>query len=207
MPARSCFSGGVDCWGNNGDGQLGNGVTGGPDNGGYDTAQPVIGISNAVTLTDLAYSGYYSYCSVLTSGSVDCWGDNSFGQLGNGTTGGPDGLGGERAYDTPQRVAGLTDATSVASDGDAFCALLTSGSLDCWGDNGAGQLGNAQQAGPDECPGRVPRHPRPVMTITNAVQVVGELYDSSGGFYAVLASGGVDCWGDGRRKANLASGP
>jgi hypothetical protein len=57
-----------------------------------------------------------SYCAVLRSGGVDCWGDNTYGQLGNGTIKGPDGASG---YDTPQAVTGITNA--VSAKGDCVC--------------------------------------------------------------------------------------
>jgi hypothetical protein len=52
------------------------------------------------------------YCAVLSTGGVDCWGYNGYGQLGNGTIGGPDG---EYGYDTPQAVTGITNAVSAIS--------------------------------------------------------------------------------------------
>ena len=123
-------TGGVDCWGYNLDGELGNGTIGGPDGeDGYDTPQAVTGITNAVSVTSDAGDGY---CAVLSTGGVDCWGYNDCGELGNGTTGGPDGRYG---YDTPQAVTGITNAVSVTSDGvgDGNCALLSTGGVDCWG--------------------------------------------------------------------------
>lgn len=52
------------------------------------------------------------YCAVRSTGRVDCWGDNLFGELGKGTFGGPDADG----YDTPQTVTGIADAVSVATE-------------------------------------------------------------------------------------------
>ena len=137
---------GVDCWGDNQYGELGNGTFGGPDGvNGYDEPQAVIGITNAISVTS---STENSYCAVLATGGVECWGDNSSGQLGNGTvdgTGGASGYG----YDTPQTVSGLTDAVTLASQGEGYCALLSTGGVDCWGGNSSGDLGNGTTGGPD----------------------------------------------------------
>ncbi|MGD0394970.1 MAG: RCC1 repeat-containing protein, partial [Acidimicrobiales bacterium] len=94
-------TGGLECWGDNFYGELGNGTTGGPDEeNGYDTPRPVTGITDAVSVV-ATESGDVGYCAVLSTGGVECWGDNRFGELGNGTVGGPDG---EDGYDTPQAV-------------------------------------------------------------------------------------------------------
>ena len=81
-------------------------------------------------------ANYLSFCAVLTSGAVDCWGDNTFGELGNGST-----------TDSDVPVAtGITTASAVAGSADdqdaTACALLASGGVDCWGSGEAGQLGN-----------------------------------------------------------------
>jgi alpha-tubulin suppressor-like RCC1 family protein len=49
----------------------------------------VSGVSTAASLASDGFLGG-GYCAVLTSGTVDCWGNNQFGQLGDGTTGSPD---------------------------------------------------------------------------------------------------------------------
>ena len=66
------------CWGENREGQLGNGTTANPG-----TAQPVTvsGISGATAFT----TGAYHTCAVLGNGTLRCWGRNGQGQLGNGT--------------------------------------------------------------------------------------------------------------------------
>jgi hypothetical protein len=84
------------------------------------------------------------YCAVLTSGGVDCWGTGNYGQLGDGIfyTTGNDGSA------TPVQVLGLggtgtlSGAASLASDYNRYCAVLTSGSVDCWGYGYDGELGN-----------------------------------------------------------------
>ena len=101
-----------------------------------DTPQAVTGITNGCFAVQWQRVNLAAgYCAVLSTGGVDCWGDNSDGELGNGTTGGPDGNG--SGYDTPQAVTGITDAVSLTSDadGDGYCAVLSTGGVDCWGDN------------------------------------------------------------------------
>jgi len=96
-------TGGVDCWGDNSIGELGNGNT----RGGYDTPQAVTGMTDAVAVisdADPGLSDPGGYCAVLSTNRMVCWGDNGFGELGDGTIGGPDGQGG---YDTPQAVSSL----------------------------------------------------------------------------------------------------
>jgi alpha-tubulin suppressor-like RCC1 family protein len=182
-------TGGIDCWGYNDSGQLGNGTTGGPDGeGGYDTPQTVTGITDAASVVSDADS--VGFCAVLTTGGVDCWGYNPYGELGNGTTGGPDG---QEGYDSPQAVTGITDADSVTPDGSGYCAVLSTGGVDCWGYNSVGELGNGAYNGPDGEYGY--DTPQPVSGITDADSVTTDF----GGYCAVLSTGGVDCWGDNSR--------
>src|SRR6185437_10331651 len=84
-----------------------------------------------------------SYCALLTSGRVDCWGFNDLGQLGDGKS---------KNSSRPVPVTGvggkgvLTGVASVVADslgyGSQYCAVLRSGGVDCWGFNQDGQLGN-----------------------------------------------------------------
>ena len=76
-------------------------------------------------------------CALLTSGGVECWGYNDYGQLGDGNT--TDSL-------IPRPVKGISTATAVALGYDHGCALLASGAVKCWGANDFGQLGNGSNA-------------------------------------------------------------
>jgi RHS repeat-associated protein len=74
-------------------------------------------------------------CAVRTDGSLWCWGDNSLGELGTGTTGG--------ASLVPVRAGAATwNWTSVTTGGHHTCGIRRDGTLWCWGDNAQGQLGN-----------------------------------------------------------------
>ena len=75
-------------------------------------------------------------CALLTGGTVACWGDNSFGELGGGTMTGPQTcLGGLACSPTPVTVSGLSGVTAIAAGGGQTCAVLAGGTVDCWGDN------------------------------------------------------------------------
>lgn len=216
-------SGGVDCWGEKSAGELGDGTTTESD-----VPVPVAGLTGVtgVTSDGDGRGDLFGYCAVLSSGGVDCWGDNSMGELGNGSSTGPDTCSGAACSTTPVAVTGLSDAVSVASDAEGYCAVLTSGDVDCWetttrassateplslasdqdgmcalltsdevdcwGDNSAGELGDGTSTGPDTCNGSV--------CSTTPVEVTGLASPSSlgsdgSGYCAIVASGGVVCWG------------
>lgn len=79
-------------------------------------------------------TGRLHTCALVGDGTARCWGDNSAGQLGNGTIGG--------SSSVPGTVTGLTDASDITVGDNQSCALLGDGTARCWGDNTAGQLGN-----------------------------------------------------------------
>ena len=87
----------------------------------------VLGIADAVSVE--AGSGHT--CAIRSGGSVDCWGANTFGQLGDGTT---------SPRTNPSAVLGIDDATSLGATAHT-CAVRAGGSLECWGLNSSGQLG------------------------------------------------------------------
>ena len=116
-----------------------------------------------------------SHSCAVASGKVYCWGSNSKGQLGNGTT---------TDSASPVEVSGITTAKAVAAGYDHSCALLSDGTIECWGDNSAGHLGN----------GSTTDSANPVTVQVSGVQALG------GGEYngaALTASGQVVTWGGG----------
>jgi alpha-tubulin suppressor-like RCC1 family protein len=119
----------VKCWGKNDKGQLGDSST-------TDKSSPVfvanIPTATSATATAISAGGSHT-CALLSDKTVQCWGENSSGQLGNNST---------TNATTPVIVADITTAIAVSTGGSHTCALLSTGVSKCWGANNFGQLGN-----------------------------------------------------------------
>nr|MBK7069668.1 hypothetical protein [Deltaproteobacteria bacterium] len=166
-------NGSVRCWGRNDAGQLGDGTT--ASSTATVTSVAVSGITSAVQVsagTSDAGTGYT--CARLLDGTVRCWGSNSNGQLGDGTT---------MSRTTPVAVSGLTGVTQVDAGALFTCARLANGTARCWGRNNRGQLGN----------GTTTQSTTPV-TVSGLFTVV-HLTAGYEHACAVLADGTVRCWG------------
>ena len=87
-----------------------------------------------------------SYCALLTSGGVDCWGFGPNGELGNGKfyKSGNYGSAKPVAVVSTSGSGTLSGVASLTGNGGGYCALLTSGGVDCWGYGGSGELGNGK---------------------------------------------------------------
>ena len=90
-------------------------------------------------------AGFDTACGVRTDSSLWCWGNNSTGQLGDGTT---------AHRNTPTRIGAATSWTSDFAAGYHICSFQADDSLWCWGNNANGQLGDGTTAG-HPAPGRV----------------------------------------------------
>jgi alpha-tubulin suppressor-like RCC1 family protein len=118
--------GGVMCWGENENGQLGDGSR-------TDRNRPVDVMNIDVAAAAVAAGSAHS-CILTEEGGVKCWGRNLEGQLGDGTA--------ERSSE-PVNVAGLESGVAAIAAGDYHtCALMETGSVMCWGLNESGQLGD-----------------------------------------------------------------
>lgn len=163
-------SGAVDCWGWNVSGQLGDGTW--KDKS---TPTPVPGLAGVAQLA----LGEYHSCARLTDGTAQCWGNNNqSGQLGDGT---------KLDKPTPTPVLGLADVVELAVGGWHGCAVSTGGTVQCWGDNSAGQLGDGTSG-----PGNLQPAPVPVPGLTGVVELALGSHHSC----ARLTDGTVQCWGD-----------
>ena len=160
------FSGGtIECWGENEDGELGNGTKSSSPR-----PIPVNGITNAIQVS----VGWANTCAILAGGTVECWGDNTYGQLSNSTV---------KESSIPVEVGGITGASQISVGFGHACAILAGGTVECWGDNSDGQLGD----------GTTRNSPTPVRVsgITSALAVTTADVHSC----ALLSGGTIECWG------------
>ena len=125
-------NGSLMCWGLNNRGQVGDGTT-------TNAHTPVlVDLGSGITATKVV-NGYRHTCATLSNGSLMCWGENSYGQLGNGQQ--------TQTQTTPVWVdlgVGRT-ATRIAADYGKTCAITDNSSLYCWGSNTHGALGYGDQ--------------------------------------------------------------
>lgn len=157
----------VWCWGENTQGQLGNGST-------TDSLVPVqvSGLTDAVDVAAGGFNG--ASCAVRANGTVWCWGDDEYRQLGDGNMSTTD-------TTTPTQVVSITDATRIAVGFYNACAVRSGGGVRCWGFTGF--LGDGSAA-----PSSTPVD---VTGITNAVAVSGQGTSTC----ALLSTNGAKCWG------------
>jgi alpha-tubulin suppressor-like RCC1 family protein len=165
----------VHCWGNNVSGQIGDGTS-------ADALSPeaspteVVGLRGAVAIA----VGQGQACAVLADRTVVCWGDNTHGELGIGTVNSD---GPPYGSATPLAVPGLTDVQALTLAGDYACALLSQGTVVCWGDNQYGTLGN----------GTTTDAPSPAMVpgLTDVVAISAGTEHAC----ALERDGSIWCWG------------
>jgi alpha-tubulin suppressor-like RCC1 family protein/subtilisin family serine protease len=178
-------SGGIRCWGGNSAGQLGDGGT-------TNRSSPVavVGISTATSVATgsglwwvggMLASDPSSTCALLSGGGVRCWGDNGYGQLGDGTL---------QTRLTPVVVSGISTATAIAKSHTHSCAVLKDTTVRCWGHNAWGQLGDGTLTD-RSTPVAVRAGPGSPVSLTGAVAVVA----GSGHTCARMTDGTVRCWG------------
>jgi alpha-tubulin suppressor-like RCC1 family protein len=162
--------GALRCWGLNEDGQCGDGTA-------IERDRPVdvVGLPEPATAV---VSGYWHSCARLASGAVWCWGNNRYGDLGDGTL---------DMRPLPEPVAGVSGAASIVAGATAHTCALAGGELQCWGNNDFGQLGDGTRSS-----SRVP--------IAVALLPDSPVGLSVGGQHscAVLSGGGASCWGANR---------
>ncbi|MBK7908660.1 MAG: protein kinase [Gemmatimonadetes bacterium] len=155
------------CWGDNSQGQLGDGST-------TTRATPTL-VRSTVRFTDISVGASHT-CALGADGSAWCWGTNKAGQLGDNSI---------TNRNRPVLVRGREAFQSLSAGGSHTCGVRAS-KVYCWGDGFSGQIGNAIQDNQ--------REPFPVRTALPFRSVVtGELHTCG-----LTTSGRAWCWGENR---------
>ncbi len=134
---RTCALTGVGevyCWGQNANGQLGDGTH-------FDQLRPAQVMGLPAPATAIAVGGGHT-CALIEDGRMFCWGSNHYGELGDGTSSldiEPDGS----YVVSPQEVLGIDGDVKLisASSQGHTCAVTSSETVYCWGFNENGQVG------------------------------------------------------------------
>lgn len=178
-------SGGVRCWGSNEYGQLGSNsisfnwtatlnasTPNSPISDVLASLSPEEKLANVIKVS----IGEDHICALIKDGKINCWGKNTIGQLGNGTT---------TNSNIPVEVsAGEGESyVDVAAGKEFTCGILSSGSLKCWGKNNYGQLGNGGVVS-SNVPVSVPN--------SNGVKFISAGFNHS---CAIFQGGVLKCWG------------
>lgn len=216
--AHSCArfaDGSIKCWGLNTEGQLGVGDTvSRGDSGavGHEITAVSLG-TNLKAVKLVAYGGYLS-CAILqnTSTSVKslkCWGENTWGQLGQGDTNSRGNEADEMGDNLQAIPLGAEPLQAFAASGHA-CAVLANGTLKCWGNNGWGQLavagGNDAPANPavceqvaplktDSCIGDAPNEVAAHVIDVGTGRTIKQIAGGDRQTCALLDNNDVKCWG------------
>jgi alpha-tubulin suppressor-like RCC1 family protein len=161
-------NGALWCWGANEHGQLGEGTIRPSD-------LPVL--ATAVTGAKQVAVGQAASCAIDAASKLRCWGSNDWGQLG---------IGSEPAQTVPLAVASLqTPVAQLAAAYASYCARMIDGTVFCWGNSFYVELGYGPQG--------VTSAPVQMTTLGSAVVQIAA--GDAGTTCAVVADGGVWCWG------------
>ena len=174
--SHSCLlleNGSVKCWGNNTYAQ----VTG--DSSYTSNSQSITKVSGLGGQVVDIRGGYRHTCAILKDGSVKCWGFNHRGQVSGGSS--------PSNSQSITKVSGLGgQAVDIATGGSHTCALLSNGSVKCWGSNHAAQVTGDG----------IPSDMESVTQISGLGEPAVAIASRAAYTCALLSDGSVKCWGE-----------
>ncbi len=183
------IDGSVVCWGNNLSGEVGDGA--------FDQRALPVRVRNTdgtgyLTGVSAIISTMQTNCALLSNEEMVCWGAGTYGELGNGTYG----AGLTQSLPAPVRnstnTANISGVQAIGAGGFHVCALLSGGSMSCWGYNAFGQIGNAESGSTTPIPLPVSvRNTDDTADLTGVAAVRGGAYHTC----ALLPDSTALCWG------------
>jgi len=139
--------------------------------------------SSMIQSGKLFSAGMYFTCLGSTNGTVRCWGDNTYGQIGNGAYG--------PAVTTPTAVSSLSNVREIVAGAYHVCALLEDTTVRCWGYNFYGQLGDGTTN--NSATPVVVSNPAGSASLTGVASIAAGYGTTCA---SMVADGAVYCWGD-----------
>ncbi len=164
-------NGTVMAWGNDEDGQLGNGTT-------KERSAVPVAVKGLSGVSAIA-AGAQHALAVVSGGAVMAWGSNEYGQLADESV--------EVASNVPVAASGVTGASAVSAGSEFSLALLADGTVMAWGEDKFGELGNGATTADDEVP-----------AVIGGLSGVTAIAAGGDHALALLAGGTVEAWGDGQ---------
>lgn len=177
------------CWGDNNNGSIGNGTT--SSSVSVPTKVTDTGVLSGKTVTAISQDGYVSLASggyphvcAIANARAYCWGDNDYGQLGDGSTT-------DRSSPVAVSTSGVLNGKTVQDiqAGLNHTCVRANSAAYCWGNNGSGQIGDGTNTG-RASPVAVSQQPGK-LTSSNVLSIGG----GSNRGCAVVTDGRTFCWG------------
>jgi alpha-tubulin suppressor-like RCC1 family protein len=170
--ACAVTGGTVRCWGSGVNGQFGNG-------GSVSSSVPVAAATGVTTATLVTAGGAHVCAANGSTGDAWCWGDRTFGQVGDGVVS-------SSPKTSPYYFGVSFRPTKIYAANAGTCAVV-SGQAFCWGLNNNGQSGNVGQP--------TGNNPLP-LPVTGQSSGVATMAAGLNHTCAINTAGAVSCWGD-----------
>lgn len=192
-------NGSVKCWGNNYAGLLGIGIASGANSPGDEPNEmgdnlPSVNLGTGKTAVTITMGDYHA-CAQLNDGTIKCWGDGLYGQIGIGVSSSRGTSLADMGDNLPTVDLGTgKTAVQIVANGYHTCALLNDATLKCWGYNFSGQLGRGDSAysigdGPNEMGDNL------VAVNVGTGKTIATFSLGNEHTCVVLTDNGVKCWG------------
>jgi hypothetical protein len=164
------------CWGDAGQGSLGNGATSGP----YPLPVAVLPESSFAAV-DLGLAN--GACAITTGHTAMCWSSGTWGRLGNGA---------DTMVAVPVRVSGGHKFAGIGTSFAASCGITDAGAAMCWGSSNT--LGIGFEPSPDTCAAQVPCAKTPVAA-SGGITFKPIMFHGGNEVCAIATNDKTYCWG------------